>query len=205
MNSLKFFLFIASFQIALLSKAQIVVKGTKLFDAYYGWPNLWSNTAKKILTDANSFHIKVGNIGPLGGRLEYLGSDKVGVGLDVNYSNTSVSWKDNALDANNNNVVYYYKVSVPRIRAMMSFNFHFGGSENFDAYWKIAAGYSTWSFTFESSDPNYDEDRIEFDLIPVAFRVGMGVRLFLVQNFNLNAEIGLGGGPLITFGIGTKL
>ncbi len=92
------------------SNAQIIEKGNVLIDAYYGWPNLWSNTAKATLTDANSQDISVGSLGPLGGRLEYLVSDKVGMGVEVNYTNTTVKWNSNTIDGNGNNVIYNYKV-----------------------------------------------------------------------------------------------
>ncbi len=186
------------------TNAQIVEKGTKLIDVYYGWPNLWTNVAKKSLTDANSYQIKVGSLGPIGGRLEYLASDRVGLGIEVNYSNTSVSWNADTRDGNGNNVVYNYKVSVPRVRAMFAFNFHFGASEEFDAYWKLAAGYSSLSFTYSTNDPTYNDDRINFDLFPVAIRTAVGGRYFITENFHLNAELGLGGGPLMAFGIGTR-
>lgn len=186
------------------TKAQIVEKGTKLLDVYYGWPNLWTNVAKTSLTDANSYQIKVGSLGPIGGRLEYLASDKVGLGIEVNYSTTSVSWEADAQDANGNNVVYNYKVTVPRVRAMFSFNFHFGGSEEFDAYWKLAAGYGSLSFTYSTNDPTYNDNRINFNVIPIAIRTAVGGRYFLTENFHLNAELGLGGGPLMAFGIGTR-
>lgn len=189
---------------AFVANAQIVEKGTKLIDVYYGWPNLWTSVAKSSLTDANSYQIKVGSIGPIGGRLEFMTSERVGLGVEVNYSNTSVSWKADAQDGNGNNVVYDYKVSVPRVRAMFAFNFHFGGSEEFDAYWKLAAGYSSLSFTYSTNDPNYNDDRINFNVIPVAIRTAVGGRYFITENFHLNAELGLGGGPLMAFGVGTR-
>jgi hypothetical protein len=193
------FLFVTNFTFA-----QIVEKGAKLLDVYYGWPNLWTNTAKNILTNDNSTNIKVGSLGPLGGRIEYLASDKVGFGLDLNYAVTTVKWSERYVDPNGNNAYYNYDVSVPRFRALFCFNFHFGGSENFDAYWKLGAGYASWSVTSKSNDPNYKGDRVDFNLLPFAIRTGVGARYFFTENFQANVELGLGGGPLMTFGLGTK-
>ncbi|MCX7862668.1 MAG: porin family protein [Bacteroidales bacterium] len=204
MRTLKF---VALFLMAIFVKntnAQIVEKGSKLIDVYYGWPNLWSHTAKTTLTNDNSYQIEIGSIGPMGARLEYLASDKVGVGIEFNYSNTSVSWRENSSDGNGNNVTYHYKVTIPRYRAMFCFNFHFGGSENFDAYGKLAAGYGSWAITYSTNDPTYNDDRINFNLIPISIRTAIGARYFISDNFHINAELGLGGGPLMAFGIGTK-
>jgi len=201
----KCFLLLVFFSLALnMLNAQIVEKGTKLIDVYYGWPNLLSNTVKTALTNQNSVNIKVGSIGPIGGRLEFMASDKVGIGLEINYANTSVKWVENTTDDNGNNVVYNYEVSLSRARFLMCFNFHFGGSENFDAYWKLGAGYVSRSLEYKSNDPNFGDDRINLKFIPFAIRTGVGVRYFLAENFHLNAELGIGGGPLMTFGIGTK-
>ncbi len=199
-----FFTFVF-FLVALnISNAQIVEKGNKLIDVYYGWPNLWSNTAKNTLTNQNSVDIKVGSIGPIGGRIEFLASDKVGLGIEFNYASTSVKWSDHTVDANSNNVIYNYEVTIPRFRALFCFNFHFGSSENFDAYGKLGAGYASLSWTYKTNDPNYGDDRINFNLIPFAIRAGIGARYFIAENFHLNAELGIGGGPLMAFGIGTK-
>jgi len=165
---------------------------------------LWSNTAKTTLTDDNSVDVKVGSIGPLGGKLEYMVSDKVGAGIEINYANTSVKWTENTTDGNGNNVSYQYDFSIPRMRLMFCFNLHFGSSENFDGFWRIGAGYSSLSWKYTTNDPNYNDEQINFNLFPIAFRTAIGGRYFFSENFGLNAELGLGGGPLVAFGISTK-
>ncbi len=81
---------------------------------------------------------------------------------------------------------------------------HFGLSDNFDGYWKLGAGYSSLSWTYETNDPNYGDDRIDFNLIPFAIRTAIGGRYFVTNNLHLNVELGFGGGPLMAFGLGTK-
>ncbi len=184
--------------------SQAVEQGTTLVDVYYGWPNLWTNTAKTALTDANSVDVKVGSMGPLGGRIEYMVSDKVGMGLDINYANTSVKWNEATVDGNGNNVTYNYDFSIPRFRALACFNLHFGASDKFDAYWKIGAGYSNLSWNYSTNDPDYGNDSFSFNYVPFALRTGIGGRFFFTENFGAIIELGVGGGPLMAFGLSAK-
>ncbi len=183
--------------------AQAVEKDTKIVEVYYGWPNLWSNTAKNILTNDNSFNISAHSVGPLGGRFEFLASDKVGLAVDFNYANTVVKWNAETTDGNGNPVNYNYKFSIPRFRALLRFNLHFGGSENFDAYWTLGAGYSSLSWNYTTDDPTYTDDGIDWNYFPIALRTGIGARYFFASNFGVNVELGIGG-PLMTFGLCTK-
>ncbi len=187
-----------------VTTAQVVEHGNVLIDAYFGWPNLWTNTAKTILTDANSVNVIVGSMGPLGARVEYLVSDKVGMGVEMNYASTSVKWVSNTQDDNGNNITYNYKVTIPRMRILFNFNMHFGLSDKFDGYWKLGAGYSSLKWTYETNDPNYGDDDISFKLVPFAIRIGIGGRYFITNNLHLNVELGVGGGSLMAFGLGTK-
>ncbi len=143
-------------------------------------------------------------MGPIGARLELMVSDKVGFGIDANYANTSVKWYEKTTDRQGNNVTYYYKFSIPRMRLMVAFNFHFGQSEKFDGYWKLAAGYSSLNWTYETNDPNYSDENVSFNLFPIAIRTAVGGRYFFTNNLGANVELGLGGGPLMTFGLCSK-
>ncbi len=142
----------------------------------------------------------------MGGRFEYLVTDKIGVGLDGNYTNTYVSWKetDYISGSSTTTALYSYKVSVPRYRIMPRFNFHFiKESEKFDGYFAVAAGYGGWSAKFETDDPNYQFASIK-SLVPIAFRTAVGMRFFFIDNLGAKLEFGLGGGPLIAVGLSGK-
>ena len=69
---------------------------------------------------------------------------------------------------------------------MVTFNFHFlESNDNLDAYFMVGAGYGNRSFKFESTDPDYTDETID-GLIPVASRVGVGMRYFFTDNIGLN-------------------
>ena len=136
------------------AKAQVVEEGTMIFDVYYGFPNLYTAVLKAEYTNndlGNEYqNVDIGGIGPLGFRFEYLITDKIGFGVDMNYTNTSVTWNET-----NNNETYDYSVKVPRLRVMGKFNFHFAKSDKFDAYTAFAAGYGSFKLITETNDPNY--------------------------------------------------
>lgn len=184
----------------LSASAQAVEQGTILIDAYYGFPNLFTTALKSSYAQSGSSeNVKVGGIGPVGGKVEYLISDKFGISLDVNYTNTYVSY-----DEVSSSVIYNYKVSRSVLRAFPRFNFHFGNSDSFDGFAGVGAGYRTANWEFESTDPNYGDQSIE-TFIPVSFRIFVGGRYFFTDNLGLNMEFGLGGGALIQGGLSFKI
>lgn len=180
------------------TKAQVVEEGNLVIDAYYGWPNLYTTALKALYTDEYSEGVKVGGIGPLGGRIEYMLSDVVGVGVDFGYVNTTVSYKEDIGSGN----YYNYEISAPKITALFKMNFHFSKSDKVDAFGGIGVGWKNRTFNFKTNDPDFVDSSAE-SLFPVGLRASFGVRYFLTENIGLGAEIGLGG-PLLSFGISTK-
>ncbi|MFA6923475.1 MAG: hypothetical protein WC223_04395 [Bacteroidales bacterium] len=179
-------------------------EGTVLIDAFYGFPNLWSTVIKTAYENTGEqLNIKIGSTGPFGAKAEYMVSDKMGMGIIFNYANSSYSWNEDSYDINNNPIVYNYKISLPRLRFLASFNFHFGDSESFDPFLVIAAGYSSFNAQATSNDPMFATETIK-GLIPVAFRAGFGMRYFFSDNIGINFEIGLGG-PAIQGGLSFKI
>lgn len=182
------------------TKAQIVEEGNVVVDLYYGWPNLYTTVLKELYADnAVDNSVKIGTLGPLGLRFEYMISDVVGVGLDAGYVNTWVEYEEEDISTS---VVYDYKVSVPKIHALFKMNFHFTKSDKVDAYGGFGVGYRNRSFKFTTNDPDFDEGNID-SLIPVGLRISIGTRYYFTENIGIGAEMGLGG-PLLSFGISTR-
>lgn len=95
MRKVKFSIFAATGLFLLTigtSAAQGVKKGNVLVDAYYGFPNLYTTVFKTAYANSGSEEgLKIGGVGPLGVRAEYMVADKIGVGLDIGYNNSKVS------------------------------------------------------------------------------------------------------------------
>jgi outer membrane protein W len=193
---------VALFSLSLFSTrsySQVYEPGNVVIDAYYGWPNLFTAVVKSAYESDPSFDqtdIKIGSIGPLGGKFEYVITPHFGVGLNVNYANTSV--KGTTSDG------YAYKASVPRLRVLPTVSIHIGSSTNIDPYVALGVGYSSMKIKETTDDPNYQEGDLDLKATPVAFRAEFGIRYFFIPNLGVTGQIGFGGGPLLAAGLAAK-
>ena len=180
------------------AKAQAVEEGNIIIDAYYGFPNLWSSLLKTAYAEATEEY-KVKSMGPIGGRVEYLLSDKIGLGIDIHTANSSVEWTDNISSPTT------YKVSYSRLRICPRINIHFSNNDKLDFYSAFGIGYRTSRFKFTSTpvDPDFENSTVDFNTIPVTWRAALGLRYFFTKNLGASLEMGLGG-VLATAGISAK-
>lgn len=201
---MRIFLFLILVLVSILSNlnSQVIEEGDVIVDVYYGWPNLWTTFAKNAVTSPNSENISVSSLGPMGARAEYMVSEKTGWTVEFNYSTTSIKFDEKTTDQNNTIVTYYYKFSIPRYRVLFRFNYHFGQGKRYDSYFTAGLGYYGVTYRFETNDPNEKSDYFK-NWIPVTYRIGLGGRLFLAENFGISVEVGFGG-PLMTFGLTSK-
>src|SRR5687768_3458520 len=125
------FAFLATFN----AKAQVYEKGNVIIDAYYGFPNLLTSLVKTSYQNSTQFGstnpVKISSIGPIGGKIEYVLSNRIGLGINVNYANTSVKGDYDVME-NGKTVTYTYKASVPRLRIMPTLSVHLGNSDKLD-------------------------------------------------------------------------
>lgn len=186
------------------ASAQAVEEGNVLIDVYYGFPNLYTAVFKSAYANSGSEeNVKINGLGPVGIRGEYLLSDKVGLGLDIGFNNTKISFDEDGYDNNNNPTTYNYTYSTQKIGAMVTFNYHFLDNDNLDFYGVIGAGYGNRSYKFESTDPDYVNETVK-GLIPVASRIGVGLRYFFSDNIGANVALGFGQGGLLNAGLSFK-
>ncbi len=203
-KSLLLIVFVTAFQ---AGKSQsedpvCVKKGTILVDAYYGFPNLYSAIFRTLATTAtsNNENLTASGIGPLGLRAEYLVADKVGLGVDFNYSNNSLSFNYFGTNSLGNTETYTYKFNTTAIRAMVGVNWHWIRTEKIDFYGALKTGYYNRTFTESTTDQGVANFSFSSPL-PVAFRIEIGVRYFFTENIGIMVNTGLGGGGLVNGGI----
>lgn len=180
-----------------------VSEGSILISAYYGGPNLNATILEAAYSNIGEDN-PAASIGPVGGTFSYMVTDAVGVGLDVNYTDISITWNDNAVDSSGTSVNYDYKVGMSTIRIMPRFDFHFGTSEKFAPYVGVAAGWRNRTYYAKTDDPNFDDSDAE-GFNPIAFRIAAGGSIFFTDFLGLNLELGLGGGGLVRGGLVFKL
>lgn len=203
-------LFVASTQNV---NAQCLEEGTILIDGYYGFPNLYTSVFKAAYANANDGATQVGlkikGLGPVGLRGEYLVSEKIGVGVDIGMNNTSISYDETSDHYNSTtglyeSKTYNYKFSTQKIGVMGTFNYHFVNKDKVDAYFMFGAGYGNRSYKFTSTDPDYTAASVK-GLVPVAMRVGVGMRYFFTDNIGANLGLGFGQGGIINAGLSFKI
>lgn len=189
--------------------AQAVEAGNVLIDTYYGFPNLYTSVFKTSYANSGTeVDLKISGLGPLGGRVEYMVADKIGVGLDIGMNSSKVEYKEEGTEYNSttgtyDTKVYDYTFSTQKLGVMATFNYHFLDNDAVDAYVMFGAGYGNRTFKFESTDPNYEEATIN-GLIPVASRLGVGMRYFFTPNIGANLALGFGQGGLVNGGLSFK-
>jgi hypothetical protein len=196
-----------------ISSAQVYKEGNLIIDAYYGFPNLmfykWNSFTSTYSNYSNAKNV---SIGPVGGRIEYMLTERIGVGLNGSYSHTAINY---LFDDMNGAGPLPYSVVINRFRIMPRFNFHIGKSSKFDPYVAGGIGYYNRTVVFSPlnpangyADPNTGDPfgpdwPFEPLLIPVALEAKFGMRYFFTDRIGFGAEVGFGG-PLATFGLTAK-
>ena len=179
-----------------------VKKGTVIIEPWYGGP-LFGKALYTAGTDS-LLNFSYTGLGPMGGSVEFLLADNVGIGIDFIYNSHSRNFSDASVNANGDPVVYDYNFKTVRQRIHLRFNYHFSQDENVDAYFGIGVGSNTRAYSFETNNPNFDSADDEGQLIPVSMRICVGTRYYFSPNLGLVAEAGIGG-ALVRAGLSIKL
>jgi len=175
-----------------LAQAQ---QGRVLIDGYFGFPNLWSSAVKRAVElDFSPEGLTTQSAGPFGGRVEYMFTDHMSAGVDFTYATTSLAFTTNGQDLNGNPATYSYSASLNRPRVLARFSYHLGNEPKFDPYFTVGMGYKGARLQIETDDPIFNEQdfTIPFNL-PVAFRLGFGMRYMFTDYVGIHGEIGVGG------------
>jgi hypothetical protein len=188
---------VLTFGLAPKAQAQAVEEGNVTIDPYYGF----FSVAKALFKASdNQTVLESTFIGPVGLKGEYMFSDKMSIGAEFNY--TTMGWEYDEIDSTSG-TKYTYNLKRNIIRIMPRLNIHFGGSENFDGYVGISAGYRNATYSLTSDNPNQADEDVE-GLVPIAMRFSLGGRYYFTENVGLMAEIGLGGGTIFHTGFSFK-
>ena len=177
------------------SNAQAVGEGNFMIQAHYGFPNLFTATVKTTYANSGTAtNITTSGLGPVAFRADYMFAEQFGVGLEVTYATSAVSYTDSG---------FTYEISVPRIRVLPRFTWHFVTNDFVDFYATIGGGYKQTTYKFTTNDPDYDQSSIS-GLIPVSTRLGLGFNYYIANVIGIGLEMGIGG-PLVSGGITIKV
>lgn len=195
-----------------------MMQGNVSIDPYIGVPNwansiLWNQYVGSNPTVQN--YGVLGSMLSYGGRIEYMLSENVGMGADVNFEVSGFQYDftdyvygylgDTLYDANNNPIytTYNYKYTAKKFRAMLRLNYHFVQSEKVDFYAAFAGGYKNTNRTVVTNpiNPNFNDANANRSLIPISFRVAVGAKMYFTNNIGAHVELGAFGGGLLQAGI----
>jgi hypothetical protein len=158
----------------------------------------------------NVFDLSIGGIGvsdysygktnarffPTTLKAEHMFTDKISIGFNVNYQETSTRVEENE---------NYYNENKKSARVMGTMNFHFTTTDDFDSYKMMGAGYLFNDARKSTNDlPNYSSFYYDRNF-PYTARIAIGTRYFMTKHVGMNMEIGLGGGSLLQGGFCFKL
>lgn len=189
--------------------SQISSKGNVIIDSYYGFPNgvatlyfLFDNLpySTEMSVQQKSY------FGPIGIKGEYLLFDRIGVGVDLCYSqNIFYNYVYNPYGDNSTNFENNYLTQ--KMGGIATFTYHFTEKERFDFFVSGGVGGSYRTFTNKEYDYDlgtfikyYDEPIFDYN-----GRIGFGMRYFFTQNVGANFNFGIGQGSIINGGISFKL
>ena len=176
-------------------------EGRIIVDGYYGYGSLYNAIFKALVSNNASSTFK--GLGPMGVRGEYMISDKVGFGLDIAYTSSSIKYSETILDMNLNFVTYDATLKTAKLGTMVTFNYHFVNNDKFDSYFVFGLGYGNRTFKAESDYAGYVSPEYN-STFPVASRLGVGMRYFFTEKIGLNLGLGLGQGGLLNAGVSAR-
>ena len=185
-----------------------VKQGKFILDAYYGYPYLFGSYIKQI-ANTNYSNVQVTNYNHLGGKFEYMLNNTIGLGIEYTYASTVAKYSETQSvyqNGVNTNVTSIYTAKIIKQRILAKVNIHFATTKSLDPYATFGLGYK--NSLVSSNNPNNqaeinDINQSVLNLIPVAFRAGIGLRYYFLENFGICAETGIGG-PIVQVGLSGK-
>jgi len=177
-----------------------------LFDVYAGMPGLdnaglearyqLSFLSTDITKSKSSLHYGV--------RGEYLVAPRLGVGLDIRYISSYIEGNYQSF-MSGDSTTYQVRIDKQRIGFMPSLMCHFLDNERIDLYFHLGMGYKIKTIRETSNEPGYQARFTEEDALPLAFRLGLGLRAYVTDQIGVQFNFGGGQGGIFQFGATYRL
>ena len=184
-----------------------IKKGNKIIDAFYGvtFNNYGASTSINYWPTPHN----ITNRYCVGGALEYLVNDKIGIGAEITYRELSGSGDDYRYDSlHYNPEIFKMDIKYEKLRTFAKINVHFYKTNKVDFYSNFGLGLVFERIEFYQEPPsiNYpifqkyrNDNRTTFGI-----KTGLGLRVYLSDVFGLHAELSIGG-PIARIGFCYKL
>lgn len=168
----------------------------------YGYPNIdkWAFD-NYFLYNRNNTYKSMG-LGPFHFRAEYGLSNKIGIGISLNYNTYGGTWRENY--ASNNGLgyiqqgTYNFNKKIYSLTGLIRFNYHVFTTKKLDPYFAFGAGFKTIQKSFSSDAPDYvnsyyDNNQNDYGIsdLPAAFEAVAGMRYYFTPHIGIYSEIGI--------------
>src|ERR1035437_472952 len=171
-------------------------EGKIVISAGYGIGNFTKTLFKVISTNTLYTAYSFKGFGPIHFKAEYGLSDKMGLGLSVNYVSASATWTNyyngpwNAATGTYDQIAYTETMGFSSLSFLLRMNLHFATTAKLDPYWGIGAGYRTGGWKYSSTYPNSTPVGTLGGAMPFGFETTFGMRYYFTDNIGLYMEIG---------------
>ena len=184
-----------------------VKKGNKIIDAFYGvtFNNYGASTLNNYWPRPNNITNKY----CIGGALEYLVNDKIGIGAEITYRLLNRTGYDYRSDSSYYNPeIFKMDIKYEKLRTFAKINVHFYKTNKVDFYSNFGLGLVFERIDFNQKPPsinypNYyqysNDNRTTFGI-----KAGLGLRAYLSDVVGIHAELSIGG-PIARIGFCYKL
>lgn len=200
-------------------------KGNIVITAGYGFPNLYKNIYKGLISTVNSinsiyyqenYSYSVKGMGPAFFKADYGLSKLIGLGVVAGYFNTSITQTRSyqVSEYNSSTSTYQYvnyedvtKYEMSSFSVGARINFHFGRGEKLDPYAGVGVGYSLNQYkqTQTTNNPNAILERPYSGTgIPTYFAITVGMRYYFTPNIGIYGEVGFDKWSLVQGGLVAK-
>lgn len=169
-------------------------------DFYIGGPQF-----RPLIANAELSYVRARGYGPYGGRIEFFPAKRHSVGLEANYMQINFSSPQPFYirEDNHKNGVYTNNYTISKTRIYVRYAYHMAQNERVDFFCHVGIGAAMWSPNHVAITEDYNSNgystgyQITYqNILPVAIRTGIGVRVYLNEFLGFNADMGIGGALL---------
>jgi opacity protein-like surface antigen len=175
--------------------------GKIIFSLGYGYPSVDQSLYSERDLGFDMIFTKWGT-GAFHFRGEYALSDRIGIGISINYDTYGGTLQAvHIINPNGSKEYYTYKHSVSAFTGLLRFNYHFATTKKLDPYFSVGAGFRGVKNTFMTDDLNgsfsYYKDYIntstpnDTPLPTMGFEAIAGMRYYFNEHIGIYSEMGI--------------
>ena len=190
--------FISMKTIAKNSDSAAFNAGKIILSMGYGYPSLEQSQYGGIDPNYSFISFTKNNYGPFHFRGEYGLTNKIGIGISMNYDNYGGTMKEVHTINHSNGITEYYtsQKTTSSFTGLIRFNYHFATTKKLDPYLAVGGGFRTTTNSFTTNDPNgslsqYNLITISRTPSNISFESLVGLKYYFSKNIGIYSEIGI--------------